>query len=96
MSARTYPDPADLRHARCIVLGCPERPIACCYTRHGRSAYCPSHNPERLGMAHPYLFTVAPVQASAAPHRKPDVGPQPPVRPITPPKAPTPAPAFEF
>lgn len=94
--ADTTREPDPLSDARpiidawiCIVHGCRNRAIACCYSRHGRHAYCVDHDFARTGMAHPYHATPPP-QAPVEMPTRPTIGPQAPVRPLTPPRAPTP------
>jgi hypothetical protein len=82
----------------CHVTGCRQPAVAGCYTRTGkRAAHCVGHDPARHGTIGPYLYPRAlsapqPAPAPVQTPRRPDIGPQPPVRPIGPvdPTPPTP------
>lgn len=73
----------------CFVRGCPTPPDRGAIHRSmGRVICCPSHDPSRHGYAVPFVQTQAPGLAALL--DRPDIGPQPPVRPID--QAPEPMP----
>ena len=89
-----HADTMNPKHWLCVIHACRNPAIACCVSRHGHHAFCADHNFEAHGNARPYRTPGTYLQPEAvtatAPRTRPDIGPQPPVRPITPPKAPTP------
>lgn len=84
----------------CYVRGCPTPPDrGAIHIRFGPVESCAHHDPARHGYARPFTRRQAPglaaLMATPPASDRPDIGPQPPVRPVGPDEPTPPAPSFE-